>query len=99
MNVGHFEHSTLRQRTRALDNVLQLAHVARPVVVEQNLHRVSRNALYWLTRVRGKTRNEKIDEFRDVFLALAQRRNDNGHDVQAIVKILAKRALLKRFAE
>ena len=58
----------------ALDHVLQLAHVAAPVMIEQRPHRAvgqSRHALVHLRRVLVQ---EMMHQQRDIFLALPQRR-------------------------
>src|ERR1700683_5575946 len=99
MTVLGFEPRALRERASALDDVLQLAHISRPVVVHQNLHRLRRNTLYWLARICGEARNEKIRQIGDVFFALTQRRNVDGDNIQTIIKIFAKGSLFEGLAQ
>ena len=59
MNVGGLDHIPLGQRARALDDVLQFAHVPRPVIIHQNSHRLGRNAFHRLTGTAAKPFHEK----------------------------------------
>ena len=68
---------------RALDRVLQLAHVARPVIRHQHVDRGRRDALDVLA-VRERRLFEKvIGEQQQVGLPLAQRRNEDREHVRA----------------
>src|SRR5579863_3776125 len=99
MNVSRLQHTSFGQRAGSLNNVLQLADIARPVIVHQNLHRRGRNALYRFAGFSAESRDEKLDKVRNIFLAFTQRSNVDRHDVQAVVKIFAKSALLERRAQ
>ena len=87
------------QRAGALDDVFQFAHVARPVKLHQLVAALRRNAIELLLRFLGQPRQKKVHQVGNVFLVLAQRRNIDGHDVQPVVKVLAKGALLERRAQ
>ncbi|MNZ11188.1 hypothetical protein D3C78_280510 [compost metagenome] len=82
----------------ALHQVGQLAHVARPVVVAQRHDRggveADGTALLVL-----HARDELVDQQRDVFHPLAQRRHLDGEDVEAVVEILAEAAGLDHLFE
>ena len=82
---------------RPLDHVAQLADVARPGVVLEQAHGVLVDALDRLAVARVELVQEGLDEERDVFLALAQRRQLDGEDVQAVVEILAQLAAADGF--
>jgi hypothetical protein len=78
-----------RERAGAFDRVLQLAHVARPVVLHDQAQSVvgegvvdPRFALHLRQDVRGQQGN--------IALAFAQRRDAQRHDVQPEVEILPK---------
>ena len=75
---------------RALDDVLQLAHVAGPVVADQHVDGGggdAPDALAVLARVLGE---EVVGEQQDVRLPLAQRRHEDGEDVEPVVEVLAE---------
>ena len=77
-HVGHLQRAFGLHRRHALDAVLQLAHVARPVVGLQRRRESpgragSRDAI-----------EEVLDQQRDVFLAVAQRRQVDGEDVEPV---------------
>ena len=62
------------QDDRPLDVVLQLADVARPVVVAQQPHRVGVDPAHLAAVLLGVALQEELDQERDVVAALAQRR-------------------------
>ena len=67
-----------------LDDVGELAHVARPVVAHEQVHRIGSDAAF--------APGEKAPgELRDVFATIAQRRNRQRDDVDAIQKIAPQR--------
>lgn len=57
----------------ALDDVLQLAHIARPAVAAQRLQRAFAEALQPLAVQRGEAREQRLRQQLDVGAALAQR--------------------------
>src|SRR5450432_171229 len=90
-----------RERVRAQQLVLELAHVAWPAVAHEARERggLERLARLRLTRGAGVLREQVLDDERDVLAALAQRRQrDAGHG-QAEVQILAKLPLLDHARE
>jgi hypothetical protein len=81
------------QQNRALDGVLELADVARPVVAHQQLLRVgSSPSIFFFSSARSG--EEASSRRHDVVLALAQRRHLDRNDVQAVVEVLAELARL-----
>src|SRR5581483_10993108 len=74
----------------ALDRVLQLADVARPIVREQHAPRVVADAAHRLLELAVVAFDEEVDQRQDVFLALPQRRNKDGDDGETVIKVLAE---------
>src|ERR1019366_10155625 len=68
-------------------------------MAQQDLHRDRRNPTNLSSRIFGKAREKKIGEIGNIFLAFAQRRDVNGNDVEAIIKVLAKSSLFERLAQ
>ena len=79
-----------RHDDRPLDGVLQLAHVAGPVVGDQRLHRLLGDPGRRRGRRVAELRQEVLHQQRDVVLALSQRRHMDGDHVQAVVQVLAE---------
>ena len=67
----------LLERDRALDDVLELADVARPVVGFEQIHRLLREPVDVLAHLIAVFRQEVFRQQRNVFAALAQRRQVN----------------------
>ncbi len=63
---------------------------------KQNLHCRRRNPAHLSSRVLRKPRQEKTCQVRYVFLPFPQRWNVNRHNVQPVIKVLAKCPLLQR---
>ena len=81
----------VRQRERPLDQVLELADVARPVVALEHLHRVDRDLAQRATSICSAVLlQEEVDQERDVLAPLAQRRQVDRDDVEAVVEVLAE---------
>ena len=74
----------------ALDGVLQLADVARPVVRDEARARLRREPRHAALELRGVFRDEVAGEQRDVFAPLAQGGQLEGDDVEAVVQVLTK---------
>ena len=90
-----------RQHHRALDRILQLAHVAGPVVRDQQLHRVGREAVDRLGVLLRIALEEELRERRNVAPAIAQRRHLERDHVQPVIQIFAEpafRHLLRQVA-
>ena len=90
INVSDSPARRRRKRHAALNDVFQFAHVSRPVKIHQefqSLRRNLRNGFAGFTRV---PLQKIIGERRDIFLVIAQRRNIDGDDVEAVIEILAK---------
>ena len=78
---------------RAEHRVLELADVARPAVALEHGKGIRLDAVDALSFLGGEAGNEMADEFRHVVKAIAQRRNPDGEDVEAVVEVLAQAPL------
>ena len=83
----------LGEQRRAFDGVFELANVPRPVVAQQHLLRFAIEAVDLLLQLAADAADEPAGQRQDVFLAIAQRRHVDGHDVQAVVEVFAKQAI------
>src|SRR5438445_1373864 len=90
--VVHADRSALDQHRRALDDVLQLAHVAGPAVGAQGRQRLRRRPVDPLAELVVEATDEVPDEQRDVLAARAQRRHRQVYDVQPVVEVVAEAA-------
>jgi len=68
--------------------VLELSHIAGPVIALQADDRIFRNAAYVLAKLFRKHRDEMPSKRRDVFLALFEFRQLNGDLAESIVEII-----------
>src|SRR5258705_6233156 len=71
-----------------ITDVLQLAHVARPVVGRQELERPSFNLLDPLAGQLRVAPHQVLDQQPDVVGPLAKRRHHDGKDVEPIIEVL-----------
>ena len=76
-----------------LDQVLELADVARPPVVLQHRQRRGGEALHVLAEPAVVAGEEELHQVGQVLDALAQRRDADRDDVDAVEQVLAERAL------
>ena len=87
------------QNHRPLDDIAEFTDVARPGVVSERLHRPARDVLDDLAELPAKLLDEGPDERRNVFPAVAQRRNVNGKHLEAEEQVLAEPILAHRLTE
>src|SRR5436190_377979 len=73
--------------------------VAGPPVVGEERHRFRRQVRDAFAVLLGVTAQEVLGEERDVLAPVTQRRQQDRHDLQAIEKVLAKRAALHQLLE
>ena len=90
---GNLQRRAGGEDDRALDDVLQLADVARPGVANQGLHDRGRDGLDPPAHPPGELLGEMADQPRDVVAALAQRRQHEREHVQAVVEVAAEAAV------
>jgi hypothetical protein len=84
------KYGTWRQDHCALDEILEFANVAGPIIFRQNSHRLRRNGVDLPIHTANAVLGESCDQGRYVRAAFAQRRNCDGKDVQPKVEITAK---------
>src|SRR5580704_9572455 len=89
----HVDHAAAAEQQRALDDVAELANVARPAVSAQHRIRLGRDATgEWnAVAVDGMTQ-ERVHEIWNLRDTFAQRRNHERDAVESKVEILAKLA-------
>ena len=77
---------------RALDRVLELADVARPVIAREHVDGRRRDPLDVLPVLDRVLREEVVGQQHDVRLPLAKRRREDREHVQPVEQVLAERA-------
>lgn len=87
------------QNEQPLDQVLELAHVARPGMLLELLHGLGAVKGRLAVGAPGLEFREPPDEQRDVFAPLAQGRQAQGHRVQAVEQVGAELFLQHRVLE
>jgi hypothetical protein len=97
--VLHVDHVAVAQDDRALDRVLQLAHVARPAVLQQLVARPLGEALDARVVLLDEPLEEVLGQQQRVAAAQAQRRHLDVDDVEAVVQVLAELALADRLGQ
>ena len=93
------QHLGRLERDHALDHVLQLTHVSRPVIFLDRAHGIGRNVLLRDAEVVAVLGDEVLDEKLDVLFALPQRRKLDRDHVDAVEEVLAECAFLNRVVE
>src|SRR5689334_22279192 len=88
-----------RQDRGALNHAEQLPIIARPIVAHQTIHRLPGESLQRLAEIFGEAAKEVADQQRNVFTALAQRRQAQWEYVQTVKQIRSKAVGLYRFSE
>src|SRR5262245_10058607 len=86
----HHESWTGGKNHRALDQVLEFANVSGPPVAAHHVEGLGRNLLDLPLHSRGEASDEMADQWLDVPRALAQRRDADREDIQAIVEIITE---------
>ncbi len=87
----------------ALDDVVELADVSRPVVVHHAIERRAADLFDAALAVAGLVEaaglEELLDEQGRVFFSIAERREDHAHDAQAVEEVFAEATLADLFGE
>ena len=99
MDVAGLEPAGLCQRTGALDDVLELANIARPMMAQEKVRGFWRNGSDRPSRLAAEFSEKQIRQVGDVFYVFAQWRYVNRNHVQPVVEVFAKRALLESGAQ
>src|SRR5690606_23741210 len=91
-----FDQLALREDDGPLDRVLELPHVAGPPIGLDKLERALREAGDLAVVLLRETAEELFREEPDIAAALAERRECDGHDGQAMIHVLPQLPLLER---
>src|SRR5438132_13499861 len=83
-----------REDDRALDDVLELAHVAGPVVLHETFERLFADRRRLGGRAVTVLREEVLDERGDVLFPIAERRHMDVDDVESVKEVVAELLLL-----
>src|SRR5438034_966325 len=86
-----------RQDHGALQGIAQLSHIAWPVMSSKHILNFWSDARHPAFMLAVEKRNKGLGDRQDVLLAVAQRRQVDVEDVEAIVKVFAQGALLHGF--
>ncbi len=93
LQVAGVDDAARAQRRGALQHVLQLAHVAREVIVAQRVARGVGHLQRPVADLPAEARHDRLDQLVDVLQPLAQRRHADLDDVDAVEQVLAELAL------
>ncbi|CCJ84281.1 hypothetical protein BN133_658 [Cronobacter dublinensis 582] len=99
MRHGELQHIAARQQHRALNHVFQLAHVALPFHFAQRVQRFSGNAVDAASQAAGDFKRKRLHQQRNVFRALAQRRQMDREHVQTVIEIASELAVRHHLAQ
>ena len=89
----------LGHRCGPQEDLLQFRHVTRPGVLDEAVHHLPGDAEDVLAEFLVDELNEVVDQQRDVFLALPQRRHIEGDHVETIVEIVPEGPFLDHSAD
>jgi hypothetical protein len=81
------------EKNSALDKIFELADVAGPGIVREGVHGVGGNVLDGFVEAAADFLDEVADEEGNILAALAQRRDVDGENVEAVVEFAAEGAL------
>ena len=87
------QHVAPGEQNRAFYDVFQFAHVTRPFHAAQRTQGFGGNAVDIAPHPAGNFEGEGFHQQRNIFRALAQRRQMDREDVQSIVEIVTKLAI------
>jgi hypothetical protein len=93
------DHLAPAEHDQALDDVLDLSHVAGPGIVHQGIDDVRSEPLHATLHAPGILAQEVLGESRDVLAALPERRQVDRDDVQAVVEVAPEAPAVHRLLE
>ena len=96
---GARKHRTLGENDRPLDEILKLADVARPAPFDERLQGFGGNRFDAPAHALGMAAEEIADKERNVVAALAQWRNGDGENPQAVIEVAAELSCVDHFGE
>ncbi len=89
--VSSGEHQRVAPDHRALDDIAQLSNVSGPRVSSEGIQAVLANTLNSLLMFPVEFLDEVLDEQRQIFEPVAQRRQFDGVNVETVVEVLRNR--------
>src|SRR4030065_137954 len=89
--------SAARHGARVLEDVVQLPHVARPCVREEDLLEFRRQTSLRLPSLRGELRQDPVRHLLDVLPPVAQGRDPDRNHVSPVVQVRAELPLADEF--
>src|SRR5437868_5071185 len=95
MNVGSVEDWARRQGDGALNYILKLADIARPVEIHEQFHSCGSDGFHRRLCVTGKAFQKSTYECGNIFFVFPQWRNIYSNNIQTIIKIFAESAFLE----
>src|SRR4030095_4752468 len=87
------------QNRRPLQDVAKLSNIPRPVILEKGLSRIARQTSRWPAEGPADLVQKRFAQRHDVGATVAQRRNLDVEDTQAVEQVFAKVAALDGFAK
>src|SRR3954462_10559531 len=88
-----------REHDHALDEIAKLAHITRPRVLHQDLHRVRRETMEWPVVHRREFLDEAAHQHGDIRRPLTERREVDAQNIQAVEEIRPKLIRLDELAQ
>src|ERR1700733_4271906 len=93
-HIAFLNRVTRRQQQHSLDYVAQFSNIAGPRILYEFRNRFGRKRLRFPAVLLGNLPREMRSQPRDILFALAQRRQHQRKNIEAMVQVLAKRSLL-----
>src|SRR3990167_315818 len=98
-DMFELDHAAVAQRYGLEQHVLQLAHIARPVVVTEVIQNVRGQLGQRAADLPAGLVEKMLHQRRQAIQAFAQRRNMQAEHVEAVIKVLAELALGAQFGQ
>ena len=92
-----FDHRAFADDNCALQHVAELAHIARPRIVAENVHHRFADHGDVAAVLLVDIRHQRFHEIAEVFLVIAKRWDQDVEDVQPVIEIATQFALGDRF--
>ena len=90
MQVAGLDAAVVAENRGALDAVLELANISRPLVLAKPHARLVADRQAWLFQVAGEPLQKEVGQRIDIFPSRAKRWNRHGKDIDAEEEILSK---------
>ena len=97
--VAHGDNPGAAQDAGMLDGMLELTHISRPIIPDEQRHDIFRKGPNGFAKFRIDFLKEMTGKKRQVINTLPERRQFKAYDVEAIIKVLAKGSLTNLFGK